>query len=168
MSTTLILGGTARAARRYATALLPADAPVTVVFPGEPQTDQYPDEWVTVRADDLTRTIVRSRTPILVDSLETWVSGLLDHHDAWAGAEAHLKLVRDAIEEFGALWMNAPYDSVALSREVGLTAIPEDDHNRRLRDVLEEVNAAVSGASQRTHLIVAGRALDLSHSARIS
>ncbi len=51
MSTTLILGGTARAARRYATALLPADAPVTVVFPGEQQTDQYPDEWVTVRAE---------------------------------------------------------------------------------------------------------------------
>lgn len=168
MSTTLILGGTARAARRYAAALLPAGARVTVVFPGEPKIDQYPDEWSTVRADDLTRTILRSRTPVLVDSLETWVMGLLDHHDAWTGDESRLTSVREAIAEFGALWTNAPYDSVALSREVGLTAIPEDDRNRRLRDVLEEVNAAVSGASKRTHLIVAGRALDLSGSSRIS
>lgn len=168
MSTTLILGGTSRASRRYAAALLPAGTPVTVVFPGEPQTDQYPDGWDTVRADDLTRTILRNRTPVLVDSLETWVIGLLDHHDAWSGDEAKLVPVREAIEEFGVLWMNAPYASVALSREVGLTAIPEDDHNRRLRDVLEDVNAAVSAASKRTHLIVAGRALDLSDSARIS
>lgn len=168
MSTTLILGGTSRAARRYAATLLPAGSPVTVVFPGEPQDDQYPKEWSTVRADDLTRTILRSRTPVLVDSLETWVSGLLDHHDAWEGDEANLSPVQIAIAEFGALWMNAPYASVALSREVGLTAIPEDDRNRRLRDVLEEVNAAVSAASMRTHLIVAGRALDLSGSARIS
>ena len=50
---------------------------------------------------------------------------------------------------------------------VGLTAIPEDDRNRRLRDVLEEVNATVSVISKRTHLIVAGRALDLSDSVRI-
>ena len=167
MSTTLVLGGTARSARRYAAALLPAGSPVTVVFPGEPITDQYPDEWTTVRADDLTRTILRGRTPVLVDSLETWVSGLLDHHDAWSGDEARLATVREAIAEFGALWMHAPYDSVALSREVGLTAIPEDDRNRRLRDVLEEVNATVSVASKRTHLIVAGRALDLSDSVRI-
>lgn len=167
MSTTLILGGTTRAARRYAATLLPNDAPVAVIFPGEPQTDQYPDGWTTVHADDLTRTILRSRTPVLVDSLETWVSGLLDHHNAWEGDAARLETVREAIAEFGALWMHAPYDSVALSREVGLTAIPEDDRNRRLRDVLEEVNAAVSGGSKRTHLIVAGRALDLSDSIRI-
>lgn len=148
--------------------MLPAASPVTVVFPGEPITDQYPDEWTTVHAQDLTRTILRGRTPVLVDSLETWVSGLLDQHDAWAGDPERLTTVRQAIAEFGALWMNAPYDSVALSREVGLTSIPEDDRNRRLRDVLEKVNAAVSVASKRTHLIVAGRALDLSDSVPIA
>ncbi len=167
MSTTLVLGGTPSAARRYAATLLPAESPVTVVLPGHAPPDRYPDRWTTVQADDLTRTILRGRTPVLVDSLEDWVSGLLDEHDAWAGDERRFEQVQEKIAEFGALWTHAPYDSVALTREVGLTAIPEDPRNRRLRDVLEEVNAAVSGASTRTYLLVAGRALDLSNAAPI-
>lgn len=163
MSTTLVLGGNPTAARGYAATLLPAQAPVTVIVPEAAPEIEYPAGWKCVRATDVTRAILRGRTPVIIDSLESWVHGLLDRHDAWSGDESKMSVVRDAIAEFGAIWANAPYDSVALSREVGFTAISEDPRNQRLRDVLEGVNAAVSGASTHTHLLVAGRALDLSH-----
>lgn len=165
MSTTLVLGGNPIVARRYAATLLPAGAPITVIVPETAPDNEYPDGWQCVRAADVTRAILRGRTPVLIDSLESWVLGLLDRHDAWSGDPSTMSVVQEGIAEFGAIWANAPYDSVALSREVGFTAIPEDARHQRLRDVLEGVNAAVSRASTYTHLLVAGRALDLSAAA---
>lgn len=162
MSTTLVLGGTPLSARRHAVSLLPARTAVTVIVPQDVPVTGDPDGWHRVQTVDLTRTILRGRSSVFVDSLETWAIALLDKHDAWSGDGPGTLAVREEIAEFCAIWANAPYDCVALSREVSFGAAPEDDRALMLRDVLEELNAGVSGASTRTHLVLSGRVLDLS------
>jgi adenosylcobinamide kinase/adenosylcobinamide-phosphate guanylyltransferase len=51
---------------------------------------------------------------------------------------------------------------VAVTNEVGLGVVPATVSGRLFRDELGRLNNAVSAVSDRVHLVVAGRVLDLS------
>ena len=54
-------------------------------------------------------------------------------------------------------------DVVAVTNKVGLGVVPPSVSGRLFRDELGRLNTALSTASDRVHLVVAGRVLDLSH-----
>jgi len=176
MTTTLVLGGVRSGKSRYATGLLPQDDAVTVIAPGKQPTgddpewarrvDQHraarPDAWITAETADVTRAILRARTPVLVDCLGTWVTALIDDAGAWDDRDKATELVTTAAQELGALWANAPFDCVAVSNEVGMSVVADTPSGRLFQDLLGQVNSLMSSMSHRTHLIVAGRVLDLS------
>ena len=51
---------------------------------------------------------------------------------------------------------------MVVTNEVGLSVVPSTSSGRIFRDELGRLNAAVSAASNRVALVVAGRVLDLS------
>lgn len=176
MTTTLVLGGVRSGKSRYAASLLPRDLPVTVIAPGRPadaadpdwarrvaeHRRRRPDGWTTVETHDVTRAMLRGRTPVLIDCLGSWVTALIDDASAWEDPVKATDLVTEAAHELAALWANAPFDSVAVSNEVGLSLVPDTPSGRLFQDLLGTVNSVISAVSRRTHLVVAGRILDLS------
>ncbi|TWP37027.1 bifunctional adenosylcobinamide kinase/adenosylcobinamide-phosphate guanylyltransferase [Leekyejoonella antrihumi] len=176
MTTTLVLGGVRSGKSRHATRLLPQDQSVTVITPGGKPTDDdpawasrvaahraaRPNGWTTAESSDVTRGILRARTPVLVDCLGTWVTAIIDAAGAWDDREKATELVTTATQELVAIWANAPFDCVAVSNEVGMSLVAQTASGRLFQDLLGQVNAQVSAVSHRTHLVVAGRVLDLS------
>lgn len=177
MATTLVLGGTRSGKTRHARQLLPAGAALTLIDAsgndsGHSATDDIhgPREIAAQHADatvlhtlDVTRSILRSRTPVLVDCLGTWVVGLLNEWNSWDDLEGSLERIEQSAYELAALWAAAPYDSVAVSHEVGFCPMPLEPRARLYQEALGRVNAIISEVSSRTHVVIAGRVLDLSN-----
>lgn len=175
-TTTLVLGGARSGKSRYAEMLLADEEEVTYIAPAPGLSDddpewqmrvkehqqRRPESWTTVESIDVTRSIVRSREPVLVDCLGTWVTSIIDDADAWQDRERAMKLIIERTEELVAIWTIAPYNAVAVSNEVGSGVVPETASGRLFQDALGRVNAMMSAASNRVHLVVAGRVLDIS------
>lgn len=176
MPTTLILGGTSHDQLRHARHLLPRDGEVNVVrVGGDPDSEKpghrinaprdlsdLPEGWTVQHTDDITRALLRGRCPSVVDGLDAWVIGMLDQWNGWEKPEKAAPKIEQAALEFSALWGQAPFDSVALSREGSMGLGVGDPKSRIFVETLNKVNTIVTGVSKRTHLIVAGRVVDLS------
>jgi adenosyl cobinamide kinase/adenosyl cobinamide phosphate guanylyltransferase len=107
-----------------------------------------PRQWRTVEAGiDLAEAVAAADGTILVDSLGTWLARIPD----FAIDGAALGYVLHA----------RGGDAVIVSDEVGLGVHPSSEAGRRFRDVLGEVNQAVSAVADEVLLVVAGRALRL-------
>jgi adenosyl cobinamide kinase/adenosyl cobinamide phosphate guanylyltransferase len=107
------------------------------------------DRFRTVEVGrDLAPALGRHRDePVLVDSLGTWVA-------------AHERLEVDVSSLVEAIrGRRAP--TVIVSEEVGMGVHPSSEAGRRFRDVLGEVNTAVSEIADRVLLVVAGRVVPL-------
>lgn len=175
-TTTLVLGGTRSGKSRHAQSLLSPDREVTFVAAGKQPTDDdpewtarverhrrdRPENWTTVETTDITRAIIHARSPVLVDCLGSWVTALIDEAQLWDDSSGALALVEERAAELAALWSLAPYDSVAVTNETGMSVVPDTVSGRLFQDALGRVNTALSEVSQRVHLVVAGRILDLS------
>ncbi len=175
MSTTLVLGGTRTGKTRYAAQLLSPETRVTVIHAGGSaaegeigrdvhgprESHDLPANWVTAESNDVTRTILRGRTPVLVDCLGTWVLGLLDAADAWGDRAGALQVAEAAAYELAALWSDAPFDCVAISHEVGMGLVPTGERGAIYQDALGRVNSIIGEVSTRVHVLIAGRVLDL-------
>jgi adenosylcobinamide kinase/adenosylcobinamide-phosphate guanylyltransferase len=179
MRVTLVIGGARSGKSRYAESLLAAQPKVTYVAPGavpdgsDPEWAQRiwlhqarrPSQWTTVETTDLATVILAAEHPVLIDCLSTWITRLVDDIDGWAGddrtartashLEAETTRLLDALR-------SATVEVVLVTSEVGFSIVPETASGRRFRDDLGRLNAAVSAASQRVVLVVAGRVLDLS------
>lgn len=176
MATTLVLGGTRSGKTRHARRLLAAHPALTLIdasgdASGHASTDEIhgPREMAAempgatvVHSLDVTRSILRSRTPVLVDCLGTWVVGLLNSWNSWDDLEGSLQRAEESAMELAALWADAPYDSVAVSHEVGFCPMPVEPRARLYQETLGRVNAILSEVSTHTHVVIAGRVLDLS------
>ncbi|HMD46144.1 MAG TPA: bifunctional adenosylcobinamide kinase/adenosylcobinamide-phosphate guanylyltransferase [Acidimicrobiales bacterium] len=121
-----------------------------------------PGSWATVElgGGDLAATLAAVPGTALVDSLGTWVAGLLDvgvdpAAPGRPGAPlADLLVVLDERRRDGR-------PTVIVSEEVGLGVHPSSALGGRFRDVLGEVNRAVGDAADTVLLVVAGRVLEL-------
>lgn len=117
--------------------------------------ESRPTDWKTVEAPvGLASAIHRApaRNFVVVDCLTLWASNLLGEGRS---PEEVIVLGRDA-----ALAMSRR-DGVVVSNEVGLGIVPANELARNFRDVLGLINTAFAEASDRTLLMVAGRALEL-------
>lgn len=175
MATTLVLGGTRSGKTRYARQLLP-NGGYTLIDASADGRDHEVDgvhgrrenptrggELNVVRSLDVTRSILRERNPVLVDCLGTWTIGLLDRWQSWDDLDRSVKNAEEAAYELAALWADAPYDAVAVSHEVSFAPVPVEPRARVYQETLGRVNAIISEASRRTHVVLAGRVLDLSN-----
>ncbi len=117
--------------------------------------DSRPPGWTTVEEPvRLTAAIEAAPTCdfVIVDCLTLWVSNLLG-----AGRtpdEIRTQAVRAAAEL-------ADRQGVVVSNEVGLGIVPPNPLARTFRDVLGAVNTIFAGRADRSMLMVAGRALEL-------
>jgi adenosyl cobinamide kinase/adenosyl cobinamide phosphate guanylyltransferase len=162
---TLVLGGTRSGKSAVAESLALAhhepDRPVLYVATGVATDDdmQARIERHRARRDERFRTVeagadlvgalraAPTDAPALIDALGTWVAAMPD-----------LEVDTDAL--VGAL-VDRSAPTVVVSDEVGLGVHPSSEIGRRFRDVLGEVNQAVSAASETCLLVVAGRILPL-------
>ena len=177
MTTTLVLAGVHAPVSRYAESLLAGDGtrvlrPVadgadpalsdTLSTIAAPVFDSPLEGWVSEESTDLVRSILYSRSAVVVDNLATWVAGKLTAADAWEAPEKATAAVTDATLELAALLSALPYDAVVISRELGLMVAAEAPADRALQDALGLANTVLSNHLSRTVLLLGGRAVDLS------
>jgi adenosylcobinamide kinase/adenosylcobinamide-phosphate guanylyltransferase len=177
MSVTLVLGGARSGKSRYAESLLRSQPKVTYVAPGpvpdgsDPEWAERislhqarrPDDWSTAETTELTAVIQGAGHPVLIDCLSTWLTRLIDDVDAWQEREQAASHLERETERLLEALAATEVDIVLVSSEVGSSVVPSTSSGRMFRDELGRLNAAVSAASDRLFLVVAGRVLDLSH-----
>jgi len=92
--------------------------------------------------------------PVLIDSLDTWVSNmLLEHQEEGDQAETLTLADLDRLLKVQCHWPEAWF---LVSSEVGLSPVPPNPLGRRFQDLLGLVNQRVAAAAGRVCLVVAG------------
>ncbi|HYI54052.1 MAG TPA: bifunctional adenosylcobinamide kinase/adenosylcobinamide-phosphate guanylyltransferase [Microlunatus sp.] len=181
MTSTLVLGGVRSGKSRHAEALLRREPHVRYVATAQ-QADESdptwatrvadhrarrPDAWETVETIDVAGAIRSATSPVLIDCLGIWLARTIDGLEGWEDPDATSLLLRESVADLRSAWVAAPVDVVAVTNEVGLGVVPPSASGRLFRDELGRLNTALSAASDRVHLVVAGRVLDLSHAPRV-
>jgi len=175
--TTLVLGGSRSGKSAVAERLLAWPPAVTYVATGpvpdgadpewadrvERHRARRPQGWATQETADLAGVLGATDSALLVDSVGSWLTGVLDGCGAWTDAPGWRAACADRLDELEAAWRRAPGPVVAVSDEVGSGVVPATASGRLFRDLLGELNARLSLAADRVLLVVAGRALELSH-----
>lgn len=177
MTATLVLGGPRSGTSRHAEALLARHPQVTFVATHrlagaaeDPdlasrilrQQERRPEAWRTLETLDLTRALLSSRHPVLIDDLGGWLHGLLDE-DSLASDPPRAREVVDArLDELCVALRGMPFDVVTVSHEPSWGRVPEDPQERLYVELLSHVNQRVSAASARVLAILGGRVVDLS------
>ena len=126
--------------------------------------ERRPPSWTTVETLDVAAAVRAATSPVLVDCLGTWLARMVDECGGWDDPMAGSATVAAAGEALLAACAAADVDVVLVTNEVGLGVVPASASGRWFRDELGRLNAAVSAASDRVLLTVAGRVLDLTGS----
>jgi adenosylcobinamide kinase / adenosylcobinamide-phosphate guanylyltransferase len=141
-----------------------ADAPVVFIATGEAGDEEMaarigrhraerPAGWQTVE-EPMELAVALGQVPhgatAIVDCLSLWVANLTDTDGIEERGEAAARI---AAARTGL--------TVAVTNEVGLGIVPDNEIARRYRDVLGRVNAAWAAAADEAYFVVAGRALRL-------
>lgn len=176
MTTTLVLGGPRSGKSRHAEALFDGRPDVTFVATRPAPDGDDPDlvariarhqerrprQWRTVETLDLTRALLASRQPVLIDDLGDWLCGVLDEQDLWSDPHRAQQVVQERLDELTVALQSMPFDIVVVTSDPSWVRLPDDPAERLLVDLLSHVNQRVSAVSPRVHAIIAGRVLDLS------
>jgi len=176
MSVTFVLGGARSGKSRYAESLLRSHPNAMYVAPG-PVPDasdpewaarialhqaRRPAQWTTLETTELASVVRAAQHPVLIDCLSTWLTRLIDDIDGWQDPERAASHMQKETARLVDALGSAAVDIVLVSNEVGWSVVPDTSSGRMFRDDLGRLNAAVSAASDRVALVVAGRVLDLS------
>lgn len=118
--------------------------------------EERPPSWSTIEEEvDLVGAVERAGDGlVIVDCLTLWTSNLMyrDFTD-----EAIAATATAAADAFG----NRDGETVVITNEVGLGIHPETELGRRYRDTLGRVNQIWAATADRSLLLVAGRAIEL-------
>lgn len=176
---TLLLGGARSGKSHHAESLLAAHPDVTYIATGGTRPDDPEWElrvaahrarrqvtWSTVESTDAIAVLSGADRPCLIDCLALWLTAQLDDLDAWQRWESGERdaVISDArlrIDDLCAAVARHPRDVVVVSNEVGMGIVPATPAGRLFRDLLGIANIAMADACDRTLLVVAGRAIDL-------
>ena len=173
MSFVLLLGGARSGKSALAQRMAAASGcQVTVIATAEPKDadmserirrhrQSRPASWTTIEAPlDVAMALrsVSSSQFVVLDCLTLWVANL-------QGAGRPADEIGEAATELAAELVTR--QAVAVSNEVGLGIVPDNELAREFRDVLGHVNAIFAAQARRTVLMVAGRALDLTDAGRL-
>jgi adenosylcobinamide kinase / adenosylcobinamide-phosphate guanylyltransferase len=138
--------------------------PVVFVATGEAGDDEMaariaqhrrerPPEWTTVE-EPAELALAVAAAPgadvLIIDCLSLWVANVFERI-----------AVEDAAAEAARLAAARPGLTIAVTNEVGLGIVPDNELARRYRDVLGRVNAIWAAAADEAYFVVAGRALRL-------
>jgi adenosyl cobinamide kinase/adenosyl cobinamide phosphate guanylyltransferase len=151
------------------------DAPVRYLatarrLPGDAEWDarivahraRRPAGWTTVEEPDVPALLhaAETDTPLLVDDLATWLTGVLDDAQAWDRPEVPAQVgerVAALVDAVAACRGRV----VLVSAEVGLGVVPSSRAGRVFRDELGALNAALATVCDEVLLLVAGLPLRL-------
>ncbi|GAA5161872.1 bifunctional adenosylcobinamide kinase/adenosylcobinamide-phosphate guanylyltransferase [Ornithinimicrobium tianjinense] len=182
MTTTLVLGGPRCGKSRHAEALLSDHKTVTYVATrvlqdrsADPDLvariarhqERRPRQWRTIETLDLTRALLASRQPVLIDDLGSWVQGILDHGSLSDDPHRARQVVEERVDELTVALAALSYDIVVVTHDASWVRLPDDPAERLFVDLLSDVNQRVSAVAGRVHAILAGRVLDLSDAPRL-
>ena len=170
----LVTGGVRSGKSRHAESLLSGAGAVTYLAAGPVYDDadwaariaahreRRPGAWSTEETRDIAGVLRAAATPVLVDCLGTWLTGVIDDAGLWeapvreldAHVHGHLDALVAALHDTGER-------VVLVTNEVGLGVVPEHRSARVFRDLLGTVNQRVAEVCDEVHLVVAGRVLRL-------
>lgn len=170
----LVLGGARSGKSAAAEAMLSSDREVLYVATGPAGDDdpewtervrrhqaRRPVTWQTTETRDLEVVLEPGEdpsppTPVLIDCLSTWLSGVMDDCGIWAGLPDADKTLSMRIERLVAAWSRSPRSVVLVSSEVGLGVVPGTESGRRFRDELGALNARIAVEADEVWLCTAG------------
>ena len=175
---TLITGGVRSGKSRHAEAIAAqAAGPVRYVAPGHPPGDdaewaariaahraRRPAHWETVETIDVAGILdaATAGEVLLVDCLTTWLARHLDEAGAWTEVDGWTERIDRESDRLVDAWRTATATVVGVTNEIGLGVVPATASGRMFRDRLGTLNQRIAAASDRLHLVVVGRVLDLS------
>lgn len=166
---TLVLGGARSGKSAHAEGLMPAQATYVATARMDPADAEWqariathvarrPPGWHTVEPPDLPEYLTTTTGPVIVDDIATWLTGVLDDHEAWTGTLE--PVTRECARLVDAV-AKSPADLVLVSAEVGLGVVPGTRSGRLFRDQLGTLNAALAEQCAEVVLLVAGIPLRL-------
>lgn len=168
----LVLGGSGSGKSAEAELRLAAEPEVTYVAtgrvdPADPEwmariaahQDRRPSWWQTRESTDVAGELAVFSGAVLVDSVTTWLAGVMDDCRAWdGGAEAAIRVAARA-DALVAAWRQVDGYVVAVSDETGLGVVPDTGAGRLFRDELGRLNQRLAAEADEFVLVVAGRPL---------
>jgi adenosylcobinamide kinase/adenosylcobinamide-phosphate guanylyltransferase len=171
---TLVLGGSASGKSGLAEDLLAAEPDVVYTATGpvldlrtapDPDWEQRvrrhrerrPPWWRTEETHLVATLLMKVEEPVLLDSIGTWLTGVLDRAGAWSDQPGWRPLVASETEALVRAWRERRSALVAVSDEVGLSVVPATAAGRLFRDELGRLNRRLAQESEQVLLVVAGR-----------
>jgi adenosylcobinamide kinase/adenosylcobinamide-phosphate guanylyltransferase len=176
MTRILVTGGIRSGKSAYAEHRLAGEPAVTYVAAGGPvdpaDTEwvariamhqlRRPAHWTTLETAELAAAVRTHHEPIMVDSLGTWLTAMVDRFGTWDRPLAGWKDRFDAeLAELATAWQAHPGPAVAVTNEVGWGLVAEYRSGRTFADLLGLANQAIAAASDEVIMVIAGRALRL-------
>lgn len=167
---TLVLGGARSGKSAHAEGLMPADDATYVATARLDPTDEdwqarivthvarRPPGWRTVEPPDLPAFLTTAEGPVIVDDVATWLTGVMDDHNAWNGVLDEVTRECDRLVE---AVTKSQAELVLVSSEVGLGVVPATRSGRLFRDQLGTLNASLAEHCAEVVLLVAGIPLRL-------
>jgi adenosyl cobinamide kinase/adenosyl cobinamide phosphate guanylyltransferase len=165
----LLLGGARSGKSSLAQRLASAtDAAVTLIATAEARDDEMveriaahraarPSDWTTIEEPVELGGALATVPPhacVIIDCLTLWVSNLL--LAGWSGAR-----IEEAATRVAAMAVDRVGPTLVVSNEVGMGVVPASELGRAFRDVQGRVNTVFCDVADRSVLVFAGRALDL-------
>lgn len=178
MTATLVLGGPRSGKSRHAGALLARHPKVTVIATRPTEgtgqdpdlagrlalgPEQRPAEWRTLETLDLTRALLASRHPVLIDDLSGWLQGVLAEGSLAADPQRAREVVEERLDELSVALRAMPFEVVTVSHDLSWVRLPDDPAERLYVELLSRVNQRVSASCSHVYAIMGGRVVDLSN-----
>jgi adenosylcobinamide kinase/adenosylcobinamide-phosphate guanylyltransferase len=121
--------------------------------------ERRPDWWGTLETIDVAEPLRNEGRAILLDSVGTWLSGVLDRCGAWEDRPGWREELDAGIQELLTAWRERAAPLVAVSDEVGWSIVPSTESGRMYREELGRLNAKLADATEDVFVVVAGRLL---------
>ena len=172
---TLVLGPAASGKSAAAESLLAAEPHVDYLPTGAPPSGDDPDWaarvavhrqrrpawWRTLEGADPIRQLATAGPPLLLDSLGTWVAGVLDRCGGWDDVPGWQERYDAEVVALVDAWRDTPRRVIAVAEETGWGVVPGSVSGRRFRDALGALTQRLAAESERALLVVAGRVVPL-------
>ena len=117
-----------------------------------------PENWTTVETREVSSVLRCEANTVLIDSITTWVSGVMDEVGCWTqppALDSERRLAAE-LDELVRAWTTPRGMVVAVSDEVGSGVVPATASGRLFRDALGLLNQRLAAAADEVHLVVAG------------
>jgi adenosylcobinamide kinase/adenosylcobinamide-phosphate guanylyltransferase len=167
----LVLGGARSGKSAHAERIAAAAEPVTYLATAaadagdaeweariEAHRHRRPENWTTVETREVSSVLGHQANTVLIDSITTWVSGVMDEVGCWTQPptpDSERRLAAE-LDELVRAWTTPRGMVVAVSDEVGSGIVPATESGRRYRDVLGDLNQRLAAAADEVWLVTAG------------